>query len=718
MAEIDEIYKKYSGKIEQELNLDDATIQDVSRDYLEFKKEMMPDISRYERWCQSLGNIIKIKLAVKDNDNIQRKLNIAHLDINSGQTMSLALISSLLVFLLGLALTAGIYFVINEFSSALFLFFGLVIISCLFVFYYFYSMPARLANKWRLKASSQMVPCILYVVVYMRHTSNLERAIAFAAKHLEPPLALDFKKIFWDVETGKYSTIKESLDSYLESWKDYGMEFIEAFHLIESSLFEPSETRRILILEKSLQVILDGVYEKTLKYTRDIRSPLTNVYMLGIVLPTLALAIIPLAAVLLQGLIRWYHVFILFNILVPFFVFYLTSEIMMKRPGGYGETELLERNPDYAKDKSRKPYVIAALICLPILILGLLPLIFQYTSIPSWIGLQKDYTFGDLGFSFMRDSKFFDFQQQDGIVGPFGLVALILSLLVPFSIGLFFIISYNMKTKQLIKAREDSKDLENEFTGSLFQLGNRLGDGMPAEIAFGRIAEASTGLRTENFFQIVNTNIHQQGMSVENALFDKKRGAIIYYPSQLISTSMRILVESAKKGLDIAARSLMSISEYVKNIHKINERLRDLLAEVVSDMQSNMVFLAPLLAGIVVGLAGMISLILGKLQAIFLQGGNLELGGIANLGSIINLFDLTKMIPTYYLQIAVGIYIIQIIFILTKTLVAIDAGEDKLKTVYDTSKNLKRGMILYVIVAFIAIVALSILAAVTLGGIV
>jgi len=718
MAEIDEIYKKYSGKIEQELNLDDATIQDVSRDYLEFKKEMMPDISRYERWCQSLGNIIKIKLAVKDNDNIQRKLNIAHLDINSGQTMSLALISSLLVFLLGLALTAGIYFVINEFSSALLLFFGLVIISCLFVFYYFYSMPARLANKWRLKASSQMVPCILYVVVYMRHTSNLERAIAFAAKHLEPPLALDFKKIFWDVETGKYSTIKESLDSYLESWKDYGMEFIEAFHLIESSLFEPSETRRILILEKSLQVILDGVYEKTLKYTRDIRSPLTNVYMLGIVLPTLALAIIPLAAVLLQGLIRWYHVFILFNILVPFFVFYLTSEIMMKRPGGYGETELLERNPDYAKYKSRKPYVIAALICLPILILGLLPLIFQYTSIPSWIGLQKDYTFGDLGFSFMRDSKFFDFQQQDGIVGPFGLVALILSLLVPFSIGLFFIISYNMKTKQLIKAREDSKDLENEFTGSLFQLGNRLGDGMPAEIAFGRIAEASTGLRTENFFQIVNTNIHQQGMSVENALFDKKRGAIIYYPSQLISTSMRILVESAKKGLDIAARSLMSISEYVKNIHKINERLRDLLAEVVSDMQSNMVFLAPLLAGIVVGLAGMISLILGKLQAIFLQGGNLELGGIANLGSIINLFDLTKMIPTYYLQIAVGIYIIQIIFILTKTLVAIDAGEDKLKTVYDTSKNLKRGMILYVIVAFIAIVALSILAAVTLGGIV
>jgi hypothetical protein len=61
-----------------------------------------------------------------------------------------------------------------------------------------------------------MVPAILYVVVYMRHTSNLERAIKFASEHLQAPLALDFKKIFWDVEIGRYSTLKGSLDAYLE----------------------------------------------------------------------------------------------------------------------------------------------------------------------------------------------------------------------------------------------------------------------------------------------------------------------------------------------------------------------------------------------------------------------------------------------------------------------------------------------------------------------
>lgn len=713
--DFESIYKKYGKRIEMEAATED--IGDASQNYLEFKREMMPEVSNYEKWAGALGNLFRLRLSGKDNAKMQKSLDIAHLEISPGVAVGFAVVLTLVIFFLGIGVTLGVYYLTDTFSLLLL---GLILIACLFAFYYFYSMPARLANKWRLKASSQMVPCILYVVVYMRHTSNLERAIAFAAKHLEAPLSLDFKKIFWDVETGKYSTIKESLDSYLESWRDYSMEFIEAFHLVESSLYEPSDGRRVEILEKSLQVILDGVYEKMLRFSRDIRSPLTNIYMLGIVLPTLALAILPLASALMQGAIKWYHVFVLFDLIIPFLVFYLTNEILMKRPGGYGEAGLLEKNPDYWRYKSKKPYLIAALIAIPLMVIGLLPLIFQFTPLPSYLGMQNDYTFGQLSLGFMENSKFFDFQTGDnGTVGPFGMMALILSLFIPLSICLFFAISYKLKTKLLIKAREDSRDLESEFTSSLFQLGNRIGDGMPAEIAFGRIAESTKGMKTENFFRIVNSNLQQQGMSLEESIFNNQRGAIIYYPSSLISTSMRILVESVKKGLDVAAKSLMSISEYVKNIHKINERLRDLLAEVVSDMRSNMVFLAPLLAGIVVGLSGMITLILLSIQKIFdMQGGGIDVAGGISLGNILDVFDVKQIIPTYYLQAAIGIYLIEIAFILTKALVTIDSGEDKLKTTYDIGKNLSRGLILYIIVAFISVVALSILAGVTLGSII
>jgi len=715
MAGVDDIMRKFGKEIEKQISTEEMP-GDISQEYLKFKEEMMPALSKYEKNCRNLGSILKLNLAEKDRVRIQKKLDLAHLDVTPSQVVTFSFVSSILLFFLGVLISLAIYFYSNIFPG-LFLF--LVLIATMFIFYYTYDAPERLANKWRLKASSQMVPCILYVVVYMKHTSNLERAIAFASKHLQVPLALDFKKIFWDVEIGRYSTIKESLDSYLSTWEKDSLEFVEAFHLIESSLFEPSEARRIQILEKSLQVMLDGVYEKMLSYSREVRAPLTNVYMLGIVLPTLALALLPLASTLLGGGIKWYHVFVLFNLIIPFFVFYLTNQIMLKRPGGYGESELLELNPLYYQYQDKKPYFTAFFVCLFFIIIGLIPFLFQVDWLTSALSMPSDFSFSVLGgrfAAFFGEMKFFDFKEVNGkITGPFGPLALLFSLFIPLGIALFFSIVYNAKTKNIIKARHETKQLENEFTNSLFMLGNRLGDGLPAEVAFGRIAESTTGQITQSFFRTVNLNIQQSGMSLEQAIFNPRRGAIIYYPSSLIATSMRILVESVKKGLKIAAESLMSISEYVKNIHKIEERLRDLLAEVVSDMKSNMTFLAPLLAGVVVGLAGMITLILNKLLILFDLGQGANIMGF-DASQLQGFFNVKEMIPPYFLQIAIGIYIIEIIFILTGTLVTIDSGEDRLKRTADIGKNLKRGVLLYLIIALVSILALSILAMVALSG--
>ncbi len=718
--DIDDILKKYGGKIEGQIKTSGIQNINYSREYVKFKQEMAPDLTRYEKWCQSLGNFIRLKVSEKDELKIKKFLDISHLNVEPWQALSLSVMTFIFVFFLGFLISIGISFIkggnnlITILDNFPFLFFFLIILLSIFLFYFVNGYPQRLANKWRLKASSQMVPAILYIVVYMRHTPNLEKAIAFASEHLQYPLALDFKKIFYDVEIGRYSTIKESLDNYLGIWRDYSPEFIESFHLIESSLFEPDNSMRITTLEKALQVILDGVYDKMLKFTHEVKSPLTNVYMLGVVLPTLGLALLPLASAMLGGMITWVHVFILFNLIIPFFVFYLVDKVLMMRPGGYGETSLLERNPNYYKYKSNKSYFWAFLICLPFFIIGLLPLIFQYTPVPDWFGLQKDYTFSQFGLPLSE--KVFDFQQGDtGITGPFGFGALLLSLFIPLGLAMFFSIVARSRTKDLIVERQNTRDLEREFNNSLFQLGNRIGNGMPPELAFGKVAESVKGLKTEDFFRRVNYNIQQMGMGVEKAIFDESRGAISYYPSDLIATSMKIMIESSKKGLKIAAVSLMSISEYVKNIQKITERLRDLLAEIISDMKSNMTFLAPLLSGIVVGLATMITAILNKLTLGKDLAGAGDVG-LGNINGILQIFDLTKMIPPYYLQIIVGIYLVQIIFILTSALVTVDSGEDKLEKTNKTGINLKRGMTLYFVAALFANISLFILTIVVLGG--
>jgi len=720
MTSSDEILNKYRKKIGKQMEDYDKSPSpggEFGQSYLKFKESMGREFSRYEKWCKTLGNLFKIKVGDKDKKKIEDAIEIAHLDLTASEVVVFSVMLLILTLFGGILFFTGVYLVTGTLSLM-----GIFLILILSVFLFFYSSktPERLAMKWRLKASSQMVPAILYIVIYMKHTSNFEKAVSFAAQHLEEPLSLDFKKVFWDVEVGKFSTIKESLDSYLQGWRGYSGEFVEAFHLIESSLYEPNESRRIAVLEKSLQVILDGVYDKMLKYTHDVKAPLTNVYMLGIILPTLALAILPLASTMLGGAIKWYHVLMIFNILIPFLVIYLTSNVMMQRPGGYGETSLLEKNPLYPEYKSRKHYVKGIIIGIPLMLVGLIPFFWRYTPLPTWLNMKIDYTWAEIGIPFLGNGGVFGIirDASGNLSGPFGSLALVLSLFVPLSIAATFIVAYKSKTKGLILARDKYKEVESEFTSSLFQLGNRIGDGVPAEIAFSKVASSSKGTATEGFFKIVNENIAQLGMSVERALFDPKRGAVIFYPSHLIATSMRILIESVKKGLSVAARSLMSISEYVKNIKKINDRLNDLLADIISDMSSNMNFLAPLLSGIIVGLAGMITTILSSLSNLFDAGGG-DVNGVLGAGGIqgvLSIFDVTKMIPTYWLQIVVGIYLIQIVFILTATLVTIKSGRDNLATTYETGINLKRTIILYTVVAFAAVVGLTLVGSIALAG--
>ncbi len=719
MTSTDDILKKYGAKIEGQMkgyNKNPTSKKQFGKNYEKFRESMSPEFSQYERWCKTLGGAFKIKVGEKDKTRIDKAIEIAHLNITASEAV---VFSTMLLFLTlfgGILFFVAIWLLTGTFS---FMFLFLVLMLSVFLFFYSSKAPERLAVRWRLKASSQMVPAILYIVIYMKHTSNFEKAISFAAEHLEAPLSLDFHKIFWDVEVGKFSTLKDSLDDYLKGWRGYSTEFVEAFHLIESSLYESEEARRIRVLEKSLQVILDGVYDKMLKYTHNVKAPLTNIYMLGIVLPTLALAILPLASTMLGGAIKWYHVMVIFNILVPFMVIFLTGNVVMKRPGGYGETSLLEKNPLYASYKSRKPYWIGFFMGLPFLLIGLIPLFWRYTPLPEWLNMARDYSWREIGFGFLGDSGVFGIltDASGNLVGPFGSLALILSLLVPVSIAMMFIIAFKMKTKEIIKARDQYKEVEAEFTSSLFQLGNRIGDGTPAEIAFAKVSESTKGTATEGFFRIVNENIQSLGMNLERALFDPKRGAVVFYPSQLVATSMRILSESVKKGLKVAARSLMSISEYVKNIKKINARLNDLLAGIISDMKSNMNFLAPLLSGIIVGLAGMITTILGNLSAVFESGGPTnEIVGAGGLQGILSIFDITTMIPTYWLQIVVGFYLIEVVFILTSTLVSIKSGRDPLQATAETGKNLKKTMVLYFIVALGSIVGLTIVASVALAG--
>jgi len=712
--DLKKILSKYKQKLNEELNIpqEEVSKEVTSREYVEFKKDFLPkELSLYEKLCNSSEKILKLAPDKKAADLLKESIDICHLNVTPSGTESFAILIPLIILLFGGLLSFFIF-------QSLFFVFYFVFVS-LILMIIFRKLPEFLANNWRLKASNQMVQCIFYVVTFMRHTSNLEGAIAFAAQHIAPPLSLDMKKVLWDVETEKYESIKESLDAYLETWRKWNIEFIESFHLVESSLYESSEDRRLSLVDRALDVMLEGTYEKMLHYAHNLQSPIQTLHMLGVIMPLLGLVILPLM-VSFMGTVKWYYIAVIYNVTLPIGVYYLGKTILAKRPTGYGETDISQSNPELMKYKNIiikignselriNPLFLSISIGIIFFIIGLLPIILPLVPgfvDPSPIG---GFHFLDYHISVAKEGA-----MVGKTVGPFGLGAAILSFGITLAFGLGIGIYYKLRSKNLIDIRRNTKKLENEFASALFQLGNRLGDGLPAEIAFGKVAEVMRDTTSGNFFKIVSINISKLGMSVKQAIFNEKSGAMLYFPSNIIQSSMKVLLQSIKKGPLIAAQALVNVSRYIKEIHRVNERLRDLLADVISSMKSQISFIAPAIAGVVVGITSMVTTILGKLGT-QMQGLQAESGGVAGTSSgMVGMFG--DGMPTYYFQIIVGIYVIQMVYILTILANGIENGSDTLNEQYLIGQNMLRSTFLYVFIAFVVTLLFNLVAGTMMSG--
>lgn len=744
MAQIDEIIAKYRGELKEQLESENPVIQHrvFSQDYQEFKKQYLPrTVTFYEKVCR-ICSVLNLSPDPKQRAPLESDIETAHLDVKPEGVYGAAI----LVPFVFIALLFLVTLVLFRRADPFLIVMDLVIYATLV--WVMIKIPSNAAGGLRLKASNQMVQSVFYVVSFMRHTSNLELAIEFASDRIAPPLALDFKKVLWDVESGRRESLKESLDAYLETWRPYNLEFVESFHLIEGSLYEPTEDRRLGMLEKSLRVMLDETYEKMLHFAHDLKGPINMLYMLGIILPILSLVILPLVGSMLTSSSNLtparlsFGIFMLYNITLPLIVYSQGRQVLKQRPTGYGNSDISEDNPNLKKLKSINvlgmrinPIVFSLVIVAVGLVIGLAPLTLRLGMNPNnTASVEGLIGQGGVDISLLPNKPNADFRFwgykvdtcsasnpcSPRIIGPYGVGALSLSIVMILLLGLGTGLYFFLRYRALFNLREHSKELEKEFSSALFQLGNRLGDGIPAELAFEKAADTVKGTVAGDFFSTVSLNVRRMGMSVRDAIFNPHRGALAYFPAPLIESSMRVLVESSKKGPIIASEALINISEYIREIHRVNERLADLLADVISDMKQQISALAPAIAGIVVGITAMIMTILTSLSKV-LQSFSSTTGQISSaasnssglsagqLGILNNLFG--NGIPSYYFQIIVGLYVLEITVILTIILNGIENGSDKLFERYLIGKNLMRAALLYFVISLATSLMFSFIAA-------
>lgn len=121
MTSTEDILKKYGSKIERQMKTYDSGEEKFSKSYETFKSSMMPEFSRYEGWCKSLGKIISMKVGEKDKVKIQKSVDIAHLNVTPEECLGLS------VMLLIVTLFGGLLFFFRNLSFNWRLFFGIFI---------------------------------------------------------------------------------------------------------------------------------------------------------------------------------------------------------------------------------------------------------------------------------------------------------------------------------------------------------------------------------------------------------------------------------------------------------------------------------------------------------------------------------------------------------------------------------------------------------------
>lgn len=703
---VEEIVDDINKNVQRPLYNTEDNEQGYTREYQEFKEEEREEqeLTQYERVCYRMSSLFQLSADGGSKEKLNPPIKLLGWEITPGMVLSatagIGFFSFTAWFLLFMLNTLILHLI----PTSLLLLTVLVPIGAAAYTYYY---PVFAAKDKVIRSSGEMILSILYMVVYIRSSPNLEGAIRFAALNLEGPIAKDLKKVLWNVEVGNYNNIGDSLQDYTERWKDYNEDYLESLNLIRASLNEANSQRREDLLQDSIDTILESTQEKMKHYAQSLTTPVSIINALGAMLPVLAMIMLPLISVFMGGAITPMHLILIFNVMLPITLWIMMQRVLSSRPPTVSskpkKNSTLPPKGYFTMDIGDKSYElpawpIGATVGILISAYG----IFGYLSFPAFYPV--DVNIGAVPSLFA----------SGGHLAPFPMLLRSISIICGLGIGIGITKILGYKDRKA--AEQDIREIEGQFPNALFQLGNKISGGTPIELALEKAAQSTSDLEISKLFDKASRNIEDMGMTFDEALFNENYGAVQQFPSQLIDTVMKAIMESSEKGTQLASTAMLTISRYLKNIHKTQERLNDLMEDSTTTLEMLAYLLAPIVSGVAVGMSQTIITAMYRLSQTF-QSSQQNLGaggagsaasGAAGYSSILG--GLKDAIPPELLQFVVGFYLIQLLYILGTFYMKITEGENQ------TYKNLFIGKILISGVSFYTITV--ILVALMFGGLV
>ncbi|MFH0715006.1 MAG: hypothetical protein V1847_04380 [Candidatus Diapherotrites archaeon] len=579
--------------------------------------------------------------------------------------------------------------------------------------FWFQRYPLEAAKKEQIKALTFVPEVLGYMIMSMKLVPNLEKAVEFAAEHGRGKIAEDLRELLWNVQIGTYNTLAEGLDALAVQWGQFSSEFKQALMMIRASVLEDSEANRYALLDKVMNEVLESIRVKMEGYARDLTQPAITLFYIGILLPLILVIILPVGSAFANvPLARMDVLILLYNILIPGMALVFALNIVKKRPPTYEPPKIPDNFPGLPKKWQARVGGASVDLRVLILVVLLAGVGASYYLHENGVGFGKTclYETEDEDFCFLQDHTPKAVLESEGKIEQYFTLSsgvpgsllqsrldrgvqlelakeevkleetkffieprhdtspTILLFGIMLSIALALFLYFHFSTIYKRKAQVRVMQMESEFREALYILASRMGENKPVEEALKHARDfLPSYIVSQELFDKTIRNIEVLGMPLEAAVFDPQVGSLRFNPSTTIRSSMRLLVDSVSLGVNVAARTLISLSLQLTNADNVNRTLKTLIFDVTTMMRLLAVFIGPLILGVTVGLQRVVMAVIGKSVSLQVASGGLELGGSfsqMNTSFSMTLEEFLKLVKPAEFQLIIALYVIEIVIIM------------------------------------------------------
>lgn len=526
------------------------------------------------------------------------------------------------------------------------------------------SYPKTLVTYAKIHSLGDIPEVLSYLVMSLKLSPNLEQSLIFAAKESSNALVFDLRKLLWDMQIRVYYGVNDAVTTFATKWGSYSEAFKRSLHLIRSSIDEPDEAQRMMTLNKALDVGLEGTRDMMRAFADQLHQPTMIIYSIGIMIPLSIIAMLPAAGLI--GLhITIFQVFFLYDIVLPLALYTYMRHVLLHRPATFSPPQIDASHPLLKLINKKKIAVISLLIAICI-------------SLPSLFFIfSSSFPF------FTQIPGFFLLQSINQFVP--------MSLFLLWGICIGFFVYAQLVFTSFHNIRQRIKQMEHEFSDALYIIGKRLHEGKSPEESISYVATTMKGSVIATLFSDTVFVLSARQATISSALFHPDHGSLNEVYSHRIHAIMKLFVEGIKKSQQSASLSIIRLADHLKDLQEVEKHIRETLTTLTATLRSTASIFAPLIAGVTLAITKLISSIVENMM-ISTDSTSLFMVEDTVMPGITSAFSLENIEPTWFVLV-IGIYIIELVVLLTRFTNGIEDGDDHVSFMYDLGQMLPVSML-------------------------